>query len=188
MDIFTEILIGIGLAMDAAAVSMAGGTGRKGNDGLLKAAILAAVLFGAFQAIMLFIGGVGGEALKEFVSGIDHWIAFGILAIVGGKMILESLQPAGKRKIDLLDGQLLVFLALATSIDALAVGIGMAFVDHSLLQTALVVGTMTAAISCASVFIGNRYGHLFENKAEIAGGLVLILIGIKILADHLLAG
>lgn len=187
MDLITDILIGISLAMDASAVSMAGGASRK-KDGLVRAAFLAALFFGAFQALMLFIGGVGGEGLKDPISGIDHWLAFGLLTIVGGKMILESRQPAEKRKVDLVDWKLLVFLALATSIDALGVGIGMAFIGNSLLQTAVVVGTITAAISFASVFVGNRYGHLFENKAEIAGGLVLILIGIKIVADHLLAG
>ncbi len=185
MDLVTDILIGVGLAMDAAAVSMAGGTGRK-NDmpGLARAAVLAALFFGAFQAIMLFIGGVGGEGLKGLISGIDHWLAFGLLAIVGGRMIIESRQPAEKRKVDLLDWKLLVFLALATSIDALAVGVGIAFTGNSLVQTAVIVGAITAMLSFASVFVGGRYGHLLENKAEAAGGIVLILIGLKILSEQ----
>jgi len=183
MDVITDILIGVGLAMDASAVSMAGGASRK-KGGIVGAAVLAALFFGAFQALMLFMGGIGGEGLKDLISGIDHWLAFGLLTVVGGKMILESRQPAEKRNVDLLDWRVLTLLALATSIDALAVGVGIAFTGNSLLQTAMTVGIITAGLSFASVFLGGRYGHLLENKAEAAGGIVLILIGLKILAEQ----
>ncbi|MFH0738112.1 MAG: manganese efflux pump [Candidatus Micrarchaeota archaeon] len=183
MDISTSILIGIGLAMDCSAVSMAGGIGRKADA--LKAAALAGLFFGAFQGGMLFLGGLGGESLKAAVSGIDHWIAFSALALVGGKMLLESRQKQDEGRIDLLDAKILLFLAIATSIDALAVGVGIAFVGDSVIGSALVIGATTAFISFSSVFIGQRYGASLENKAEIFGGVVLVLIGLNILLSHL---
>jgi putative Mn2+ efflux pump MntP len=183
MDILVSILIGVGLAMDSSAVSMAGGIGRTSR--IVEAALLAGLLFGFFQALMLFIGGLGGEGLKDMVSGIDHWIAFLMLGIVGGKMLLES-RSKGDEKADLLDPRALLFLSFATSIDALAVGVGIAFAGDSLLETAVIVGATTAVISFFSVFIGKRYGAVLEGKAEALGGIVLIVIGLNILRTHIL--
>jgi len=183
MDILTSILIGIGLAMDSSAVSMAGGIGRKA--GLAKASLLAGLFFGGFQTGMFFIGGLGGESLKSMISGIDHWVAFLMLAFVGGKMLYESRHMEDKR-VDLLDAKVLLFLALATSIDALAVGVGVAFTDRSVFESAIIVGITTALISSASVFIGNRFGAVLEGKAEGFGGIVLVLIGMNILLSHVL--
>jgi putative Mn2+ efflux pump MntP len=186
MDIVTELFVGIGLAMDCSAVSTAGGANTK-KAKLTKAALLAALFFGAFQAGMLFLGGMGGEALKGTVSDIDHWIAFGLLAIVGGKMLLEASRKCEREKADLLDSRTLLLLALATSIDALGVGAGVAFANSLLVETAVVVGITTASISFMSVFIGNRFGRSLEGKAEALGGIVLIAIGLNILRNHLLA-
>jgi putative Mn2+ efflux pump MntP len=185
-DILTAVLVGIGLAMDSSAVSMAGGAGSK-KEGLMNAALLTALFFGFFQGGMLLAGGLGGESLKAQVSQIDHWIAFGLLAAVGGKMLHESRHVCGGRKVDLLDARVLMLLGLATSIDALAVGVGVAFADHSLYETAAAVGLTTAAISFISVFAGQAYGHRLEGKAEAFGGIVLILIGLNILISHLAA-
>lgn len=185
-DYYTAAFVGIGLAMDASAVSMTGGmNSKKGNLG--RAALLAALFFGGFQAMMLFIGGIGGTGLKEMVSGIDHWIAFGLLSVVGGKMLLESRHMGRDKRVDLLDARLLLVLAIATSIDALAVGVGVAFADHTLLDTAIIVGAVTAAICFVSVYLGSRYGVALEGKAEAFGGIVLILIGLNILQSHLFA-
>jgi len=184
MDPITDILIGIGLAMDASAVSIVGGanTGKP-----IRAAILAGLAFGAFQAGMLLIGGMGGESVRSVVSGIDHWIAFALLAFVGGKMVLEAATKSRKgKKYDLLDASVLAALAIATSIDSLAVGFGIAFADnYYLLTTAITVGVVTAALSSASVLIGRRYGCEGGCKVEIAGGLILIAIGLNILRTHL---
>jgi putative Mn2+ efflux pump MntP len=184
MDILSGILIGIGLAMDSSAVSMAGGMARKSD--LVKAAMLAGLFFGGFQFLMFFLGGIGGEGLKSAIEGFDHWIAFLMLACVGGKMVYESRHIDEGRRVDLLDAKVLLFLAIATSIDALAVGVGVAFADSSIIETAIVVGITTAVISFASVFIGNRYGSILEGKAEAFGGFVLILIGLNILRSHIL--
>jgi len=183
-DFITASLIGVGLAMDAAAVSMTGGANAK-KAGLIAAALLAALFFGGFQMGMLLLGGIGGESLKEAVSGIDHWIAFFLLAAVGGKMLLESGHTGEDKRINLLDARILLLLSVATSIDALAVGV--AFADHSLIETAMIVGLATALISFVSVWVGSRYGCALDNKAEILGGVVLILIGLNILQSHLFA-
>ncbi len=186
MDIITSVLVGIGLAMDASAVSMAGGaTARKG--GVAKSALFAALFFGAFQGGMLLLGGIGGESLRAAVSDIDHWVAFGLLAIVGGKMILESSRICPDERVRLLDMGVLLMLSVATSIDALAVGVGVAFADHSLFETAASVAAITAALSFISVFAGNRYGCGLGSRAEVLGGLVLIGIGLNILYGHMAA-
>ncbi|MCI0503268.1 manganese efflux pump MntP family protein [Candidatus Micrarchaeota archaeon] len=180
----TALLIGVGLAMDSAAVSMTGGANAKQGK-LAAAALLAALIFGGFQGIMLFLGGLGGEGLRGMVSEFDHWVAFILLAVVGGKMLLESCHSGEDKKVNLLDARILLILAVATSIDSLAVGVGVAFADHSLLETAIIVGAATALISFSSVFIGSRFGCRLEGKAGIFGGVVLILIGLNILRTHM---
>jgi len=187
MDILTNILIGIGLAMDCAAVSLAGGANTKTADGAktLKASLFAGLFFGFFQGAMMLLGGFGGEALKAFVSGIDHWIAFSLLAFVGAKMIYESFHGSEEKKTDLLDIRILTVLAIATSIDALVVGAGIAFANGIIGASALIVGITTAVISIASVHTGKRIGHLVDNKIEILGGIILLAIGTNILLSHL---
>ena len=187
MDILTNILIGIGLAMDCAAVSLAGGANTKTADGAktLKASLFAGLFFGFFQGAMMLLGGFGGEALKAFVSGIDHWIAFSLLAFVGAKMIYESFHGSEEKKTDLLDIRILTVLAIATSIDALVVGAWIAFANGIIGASALIVGITTAVISIASVHTGKRIGHLVDNKIEILGGIILLAIGTNILLSHL---
>ncbi|MFH0885252.1 MAG: manganese efflux pump [Candidatus Micrarchaeota archaeon] len=183
-DFITALLIGIGLSMDASAVSMTGGANAKGGS-LTGAAFRAAFFFGAFQGGMLLIGGIGGESIKAVISEIDHWVAFFLLAAVGGKMLLESRHMGEDKRVDLLNARILILLAVATSIDALAVGIGIAFADHSLFDTAIIVASTTALISFASVFAGKKYGCALEGKAEAFGGIVLTLIGLNILLSHI---
>lgn len=183
-DFFTAVLIGVGLAMDSAAVSMIGGANAK-EGGMLRAAILAAIFFGGFQGGMLLLGGIGGGELKAAASEFDHWVAFFLLAAVGGKMLLESGHTGKDRQVNLLDARTILILSFATSIDALAVGAGVAFADHSLLETATIAGIITALISFASVYAGRCFGCKLEQKAEVFGGMVLILIGLNILQSHL---
>ena len=184
MDIVSIILIGIGVAMDSSAVSMAGGANTEKNS-LVRAAVYAAFFFGLFQGGMLLLGGLGGEGAKDAVKDIDHWVAFGLLAAVGSKMLHEARHTCDGRKTDLLSPRLIVLLAFATSIDALAVGVGVAFADHALYETAAAVAATTAVISFFSVFAGERYGCGLGGKAEALGGVVLVLIGINILISHL---
>jgi putative Mn2+ efflux pump MntP len=187
MDVITDILIGVGLALDAAAVSVTGGANARKNGKALEGAFLAGLFFGGFQAAMLGIGWLGGSSLKALVSGIDHWIAFLLLGIVGSRMVLESLQHHKEEgRIDLLDHRVMIALAFATSIDALAVGTGLAFADGGILGTALIVGAVTALISSASVFLGERYGRILGPRIETLGGIVLIMIGARILYSHLM--
>lgn len=182
-DIVTALLLGIGLSMDASAVSMTGGA-NAGKGAHLRAALLAALFFGAFQGGMLLAGGAGGESLKSAISGIDHWVAFILLGAVGGKMLMESRKTGEDKKVDLLDIRILAMLSVATSIDALAAGAGIAFADNSILFTASIVAASTSVISFFSVFIGRKYGCALEGKAEALGGVVLFLIGLHILLAH----
>lgn len=187
MDIIIEVLLGLGLAMDAAAVSIAGGASRKDIKSVAESAALAALFFGGFQAGMLAIGWLGGSWLRSLVSNIDHWVAFGLLGIVGMKMVVESFSRHESKKTNLLDYRVLVALAFATSIDALVVGTGLAFADGGVAMTAAVVGIVTALISAVAVLIGSRYGSLLGEWIEIIGGIVVIGIGLNILASHLMA-
>ena len=186
MSILTIILIALGLSMDAFAVSVTSGFTIKHLK--INHALRLAAFFGLFQAVMPIIGWLAGFSLKEFIIDIDHWIAFGLLSIIGVKMIYESFKLNPKEeKSDPLNIYMLLMLSVATSIDALAVGLTLSFLHISVIIPAIVIGVITFLLSFAGVFIGDRFGHVFENKIEIAGGLILIGIGIKILIEHLIA-
>lgn len=185
MDMISTLLIAFGLSMDAFAVSVTGGatlTGRR-----LKSALMAAFFFGGFQALMPVIGWLGGLEFSDFVTGFDHWIAFILLVLIGGKMIFESMKdgPSDRAAANLLDLRPLTLLAIATSIDALAIGVTFAFLDISIVVPVAVIGSVTFALSFIGVFIGSRFIGLFENRIEIVGGLILIGIGLKILLEDL---
>jgi putative Mn2+ efflux pump MntP len=181
----TIIFIALGLAMDAFAVSITSGIAIKNLK--INNALKIALFFGFFQAFMPVIGWLAGLSLRDFISNIDHWIAFGLLSLIGGKMIYESLQMESReKKSNPLNIYLLLILSIATSIDALAVGISFSFLDLSIALPVMVIGTITFGLSFLGVFIGNKSGHFFEGKIEIIGGVILIGIGIKILLEHLL--
>jgi putative Mn2+ efflux pump MntP len=185
MNYFVIILTAIGLAMDAFAVAVAsGGCVTKGRR--LEQALRIGSSFGLFQMLMPLVGWVLGHSLKQFISSFDHWIAFIILAVIGLKMIHESFvkgevavasEPMTNRR--------LFFLSIATSIDALAVGIGFAFLDYPVVLAAAIIGGITFLISAAGIFVGHFCNAIWGKRAELAGGLILILIGIKIVYDHL---
>jgi len=185
MDIISILLIAVGLSMDAFAVSVTGGATLA--DERLKSALLAALFFGGFQAFMPVIGWLGGLEFSDFVTGFDHWIAFILLALIGGKMISESMKdgPSDRAAANLLDLRLLTLLAIATSIDALAVGVTFAFLDVSIIVPVIVIGIVTFVLSFLGVYIGNRFVGFFEKRIEIVGGLILIGIGLKILLEDL---
>ncbi len=184
MDDISTLLIALGLAMDAFAVSVTSGVTVTHDR--LKSALTAALFFGSFQAFMPVIGWFGGSEFSDFITGYDHWIAFGLLALIGGKMIHESMTTEpGERTANLLDLRVLTFLAIATSIDALAVGVTFAFLDVSIIVPVIVIGIVTFVLSFLGVYIGNRFVGFFEKRIEIVGGLILIGIGLKILLEDL---
>lgn len=187
MGIVELLLIAIGLSMDAFAVSICKGLGMKKVN--LKVAFVLALFFGGFQALMPLIGWALGSQFLWLISPIDHWIAFVLLAVIGGKMLWEALhdeegEDDGKPadKIDL--GEFFI-LAVATSIDALAVGISFAALAVDIVPSILIIGVVTFCFTIAGVFVGNFFGSRYEKPASIVGGVVLILIGLKILLEHL---
>ena len=188
MGLLELILIAIGLAMDAFAVSICKGLNmRKMN---YRQAGIIALFFGGFQAIMPLIGWFLGKQFENYITSIDHWIAFLLLAFIGVNMIREALgddeeddETDGDK--DRLDIRELFMLAVATSIDALAVGITFAFLKVNILPAVSIIGIITFVISFAGVSIGHQFGRKYEKKAELAGGIILICIGLKILLEHL---
>lgn len=183
MGILEISLLGIGLAMDAFAVSICKGLSMKKMN--WKNAIIIALNFGIFQALMPMIGYFLGTTFESFVTTFDHWIAFILLALIGGNMIKESFDNEEEKKNDKVDFKTMIVLALATSIDALAVGITFAFFDVNLLLAVAIIGIITFIISILGVKIGNKFGDKYQNKAELTGGIILVLLGTKILLEHL---
>ncbi|MBX5326285.1 MAG: manganese efflux pump MntP family protein [Candidatus Bathyarchaeia archaeon] len=185
MDIVTITLIAFGLAMDAMAVSVTSGIAIKRVK--INNALKIALFFGGFQAFMPIVGWLAGLSLVGFISGVDHWMAFGLLSFIGGKMIFDSPKiESHKEESKPLTLYVLLVLSVATSIDALAVGLSFAFLKISIAAPVIIIGTVTFLFSLMGVFAGAKLGHLFENKIEIVGGFVLIGIGIKILVEHLI--
>jgi putative Mn2+ efflux pump MntP len=185
MDLLTPALIGIGLSMDCFAVSLAIGTTTKTR--LIYAATLIALCFGAFQAGMTVIGWAAGVSLIGLISAYDHWVAFVLLAIVGGKMIWEGVQGGeDKAPIESIRIVPVIVLSFATSIDALAVGISFGVLQTAVLIPALIIGIVCFGISFAGVMLGERLESFLGNKMEIFGGVILILIGLRILTEHMI--
>ena len=180
---FTELfLLAVGLAMDAFAVSVCKGLALPRID--MKKALAAGLWFGGFQALMPLLGFLLGSRFASYIADFDHWIAFVLLALIGGNMIRESF--GDEEEADASFGlRAMLPLALATSIDALAVGLTFAFLSVRVLPAVTLIGVVTLIISMIGVKLGNLFGARFRGKAEFAGGLILILLGIKILLQHL---
>jgi putative Mn2+ efflux pump MntP len=174
---FEVIVLAIALSMDAFAVSI--GLGSKGD--IKGLGLKAGLFFGAFQALMPFIGYLGGKGVLGWVDDYAHWIAFGLLALIGAKMIYEGLQEGIEENIAAVTNKMMMMLAIATSIDAMAAGFSLTLLDMEAWLACLIIGVTTFAFSWAGVLIGKRSGTWLEDKAEIFGGIVLILIGIKML-------
>ena len=184
MSIIEIALIGVGLAMDAFAVSICKGLATRRMN--YKKAIIIAAFFGVFQALMPALGYVLGTTFANKIAAIDHWIAFILLALIGANMIKEALSSDDDEcQDDSLRLGDLIMLSIATSIDALAVGITFAFFNVSLLLSVSMIGIITFIICVIGVKVGNVFGEKYKSKAELAGGLILIVMGAKILIDHL---
>ena len=185
MGLTELLLLAVGLSMDAFAVSICKGLKmRKIN---YKHACIIGLFFGGFQALMPLIGWALGRQFSSYIESVDHWIAFGLLLFIGGKMAIEAIKEKdeedGGNSDDLqkLDIKELFILAIATSIDALAVGITFAFLNVSILPAISIIGVTTFLFSVVGVAIGNKFGAKYKSKAELVGGIVLMLIGTKIL-------
>lgn len=186
LDALTVVLIAFGLAMDAFAVSIANGMTIKSQR--KKAALLTAVFFGGFQMLMPVIGWAIGLSLQGVITGVDHWIAFGLLAFIGAKMIYEALKSNGDEdKEKTLKIRTLLTLAVATSIDALMVGLSFAFLQTSIILPVAAIGIVAFALSFVGFYFGCFLGKKFGHRIEIIGGLILIAIGLRILLEHLFA-
>ncbi|MBN2011206.1 manganese efflux pump [candidate division KSB1 bacterium] len=186
MNLIEIVTIACGLAMDASAVSLvAAASGYADNK---RAKFRLSFHFGLFQFIMPVLGWVAGIHFVSYVAAFDHWIAFGLLGIVGGRMILSGFDTSvEKYRSDPSRGWSLVMLSVATSIDALAIGLSLAVLDVNIWYPGVIIGGITALLSLIAIQIGKRIGALVGQRMEIIGGLILIGIGIRILAEHLLA-
>jgi putative Mn2+ efflux pump MntP len=184
MELITIIIIAVGLAMDAFAVSIVSGAAYRQLN--IKHAFRLALFFGGFQAFMPLIGFLAGLTLKQHIANYDHWVAFALLTAVGAKMIYEStkIKPA-EENLEPLNILVLLALSVATSIDALAVGITLSLLRIPIVLAVVVIGMVTFLLSYIGAFIGKNFGHFFENKIEALGGFILIGIGFKILLEHL---
>lgn len=186
MSLPTLLLIALGLSLDAFAVAVASGC----SFARLKFghALRMAAAFGLFQAVMPIIGWLAGVGPRSLISEVDHWIAFGLLTAIGAKMIYEATRlREEERSSHPFSPPTLLILSVATSVDALAVGLSLSFLKVQIIAPAGIIGAIAFALSLAGVYIGKRFGHLFESKIEIAGGMILIGIGAKILIEHLRA-
>jgi putative Mn2+ efflux pump MntP len=182
MDPLTILLTAFALSLDCFAVALAAGI--PGGRGGVRDAGRIALAFGTFQAVMPVLGWLAGRSVVAYISGFDHWIAFALLALVGTRMIREGFSGEEEKPASL-DAATLVVLAVATSIDALAVGISLAFLDTGILLPALLIGVFTFAVSFAGALLGGVAAERWGKAMEVLGGLVLIAIGIRILVGHL---
>lgn len=185
MGIVELLFLAVGLAMDAFAVSVCKGLSAK--EFRLRHSLTAGAYFGGFQALMPLLGWLLGSQFESVIKSIDHWIAFGLLGLIGANMVREAFGKAEEVNASFSPKAMLP-LAVATSIDALAVGVTFAFLDVNIWLAVALIGGVTFAISAAGVKVGNVFGARFQSKAELAGGIILILLGVKILIEHLFFG
>jgi putative Mn2+ efflux pump MntP len=185
MEPLTLIGIAIGLAMDAFAVSIAVGLTLK--EVTWRQTFRLAYHFGLFQALMPIVGWLAGRSISQWIGPVDHWIAFALLSAIGGKMIYEALKDEDEdvERKDPTKGASLVVLSVATSIDALAVGLSLAFLGVEIWYPALVIGVVACAFTAVGLHLGKRFGALLGRRVEIVGGVILIAIGVRILVEHL---
>lgn len=184
MSISELLLIAVGLSMDAFAVSICKGLATKKVG--VKHMLIVGLWFGGFQALMPLIGYFLGSTFEEYITRFDHWVAFVLLALIGGNMIREALSGEEEKANDSLGVREMLTLAVATSIDALAVGVTFALLPGVNIAAAVsFIGVITFVISAAGIKVGNAFGTKCKSKAELAGGVMLILIGLKILLEHL---
>ncbi|MCI7620022.1 MAG: manganese efflux pump MntP family protein [Firmicutes bacterium] len=186
MGLFEIFMIGVGLSMDAFAASICKGLNMRRLN--IKNMLIIGLFFGGFQALMPAVGWLLGKQFESYITSVDHWVAFALLVFIGGKMIYDVFTEKNEdecgEKTNRLDMKEVLTLAVATSIDALAVGISFAFLQVDILKAVSVIGVTTFVLSVIGVAVGNVFGSKYEKKATLAGGIILILIGLKILLEH----
>jgi putative Mn2+ efflux pump MntP len=185
VDLASVLLIGLGVSMDCLAVAIAGSVSMGRVS--LRQALRASLAFGVFQAVMLALGWLAGRTIVDIIEGVDHWVAFGLLTLVAGRMLWEARRADEEReKVDITRGLTLLTLSVATSIDSLAVGLTLGFLEFSILSAALIIGCVTFLVSAAGFLAGRSVGTAHGRWAEIVGALVLLGIGLRILLTDLL--
>ena len=185
MTIITLFILAIGLSFDTYAISISSGIARK--QIVFKEAFIIASVFGFFQALMPVLGWLGGVSIKTYIESFDHWIAFGLLGIIGVKMIIESFKNEEEKQFNPLNPRVMITMAIATSIDALAVGVSLAIVEVNMLFAFLIIGFVTFLVAMLGMLFGKKIGGKLGRRMEILGGIILIAIGIRIIAEHFLA-
>ncbi|MBI2853443.1 MAG: manganese efflux pump [Chloroflexi bacterium] len=185
MDILSILLIALGLSADCFAVAISGSASMRN---ITRPQVLRTSLsFGAFQTLMPVIGWLAGRTVVDIIAGYDHWLAFALLALVGGRMLWEAARGEGDgKKVDISRGTVLIVLSIATSIDALAVGLSFAFWEVSIAVAGLLIGLVAFSITAFGFLAGRKLGRLVGKYARVVGGIVLIAIGLRILLSHLL--
>lgn len=184
MDLLSLIFTDIGLAMDASAVSIAKGMSLP-NEKNKNYALKLGLAFGIFQGLMPLIGYLAGSTFSGYIQSVDHWVAFILLALIGLNMIKESREEKENEEVSDLSLKVILLLAIATSIDALAVGVSFAFLKVNIVLACSIIAIVTFILSFICVMVGKRLGSLFQKYAEIFGGIILMMIGAKILIEHL---
>ncbi len=193
MGFFSIFMTGIGLSMDAFAVSLAKGLCLKDDE--FKYSFRVALFFGGFQALMPLLGWWLGRYFEGYITSFSHWIAFILLSIIGGKMLLEAMKELRTKEEDKIHLECerdefsykkITILAIATSIDALAVGVSFAFLNVNIIPSIIIIGITTFILSFFAVFLGKKLGEYMQSYAELFGGAILIFIGVKILLEHLM--
>lgn len=184
MDLLSLIFTGIGLAMDASAVSIAKGMSLP-NEKNKNYALKLGLAFGIFQGLMPLIGYLAGSTFSGYIQSVDHWVAFILLALIGLNMIKESREEKESEEVSDLSLKVILLLAIATSIDALAIGVSFAFLKVNIVLACSIIAIVTFILSFICVMVGKRLGSLFQKYAEIFGGIILMMIGAKILIEHL---
>lgn len=185
MSIVEVLLIALGLAMDAFAVCLSAATTRfiSGPRPVFRLSFH----FGLFQALMPVLGWLAGTTVSRYIAAFDHWVAFGLLAFVGVRMVRSGLDFQGEsHETDPSRGATLIMLSIATSIDAFAIGLSLAMLRVNILYPALIIGLVAGGLSLVGIFIGNRLGHTFGKRMELIGGLILIAIGLRVVISHTL--
>lgn len=183
MSILEILLLGIGLSMDAFAVSICKGLSAKRLQ--TRHYLIIGAWFGGFQALMPTIGFFLGSTFEQYITAFDHWVAFVLLSAIGAGMIKESLSKEESNGNDSFSFKTMLLLALATSIDALAVGVSFAFLGVHIAPAVTLIGCTTFVLTLVGVWVGNLFGSRYKSRAELTGGIILILIGVKILLEHL---
>jgi len=184
MNILVTFFIAFGLALDAFAVAVS--SGIVAPHVRFRHALKVGIFFGIFQGGMPVIGWATGSLFRNVISGIDHWVSFVLLCFVGLHMVYESLKRGSQRSgVNPLDIHILLLLSVATSVDALAAGVSFAFLNVAIVRTVLIIGTVTFLLSFVGYYLGDKLGAFFKERIRIIGGLILVLIGVKILLEHI---